>query len=65
MYKIILHNLEYFLFLHILSATTTGYQLLTNRQHEEERKESFCFLLELADTSLGMQNKFHLIPKTD
>ncbi|CAD2090364.1 protein kinase, putative [Plasmodium vinckei lentum] len=29
-----------------------GYQLLTNRQHEEERKESFCFLLELADTSL-------------
>ncbi|SCQ16250.1 protein kinase, putative [Plasmodium ovale] len=29
-----------------------GYQMLLNRQHEEERKESLCFLLELADTSL-------------
>ncbi|KNG76371.1 protein kinase [Plasmodium falciparum IGH-CR14] len=29
-----------------------GYQILINRQRENEKKESLCFLLELADTSL-------------
>ncbi|KMZ93766.1 protein kinase [Plasmodium vivax Mauritania I] len=29
-----------------------GYQLLLNRQRQEEKKESLCFLLQLADTSL-------------
>ncbi|SOV76497.1 protein kinase, putative [Plasmodium sp. gorilla clade G3] len=29
-----------------------GYQILMNRQKENEKKESLCFLLELADTSL-------------
>ncbi|CAG9480636.1 unnamed protein product [Plasmodium vivax] len=29
-----------------------GYQLLLNRQGQEEKKESLCFLLQLADTSL-------------
>ncbi|KYN98553.1 protein kinase, putative [Plasmodium reichenowi] len=29
-----------------------GYQILINRQKENEKKESLCFLLELADTSL-------------
>ncbi|ANQ07218.1 Serine/threonine protein kinase [Plasmodium coatneyi] len=33
-------------------CTFKGYQLLMNRQHQEERKECLCFLLQLADTSL-------------
>ncbi|EUD68085.1 serine/threonine protein kinase [Plasmodium inui San Antonio 1] len=35
-----------------LYCTFKGYQLLLNRQHQEEKKECLCFLLQLADTSL-------------
>ncbi|KJP87453.1 serine/threonine protein kinase [Plasmodium fragile] len=33
-------------------CTFKGYQVLLNRQHQEEKKECLCFLLQLADTSL-------------